>query len=110
MMALMLGLAGASCRFLTEAELEPTTEPDPYVEDRVLVFSPLELPDAENGVPYQVDVRVDNVETFVGVFLVKDGKLPPGLSLARVPSENRVYIVGTPTEAGTFAFTLQARL
>jgi hypothetical protein len=109
MMALMIALAGASCRFLSAPEVEPTTGPDPYVEERTLVFVPTDLPEAEKDAPYQVDIRVENVETFVGLFSVEEGALPPGLSLARVPSENRVYIVGTPSESGTFAFTLQAQ-
>jgi ribosomal protein L6P/L9E len=78
------------------------------VDDSSLKFNPADLPDAQNGVPYQVEISVENVITFVGQFSVMEGKLPPGLSLERVPNENTVKIIGTPTETGTFVFTLEA--
>jgi hypothetical protein len=78
------------------------------VVDESLKFSPTELPDAQNGAPYLVEISVDNTGTDVAEFLVTDGELPPGLSLQRVPNENKVEIIGIPTQTGTFEFTLEA--
>lgn len=108
LIALMALMVGVSCRFSSNIIPTAPPEPDPYVDDWTLVFAPADLPDAQNGVPYQVEISVENVKTFVGQFSVIDGKLPPGLSLERVPGENRVKIIGTPTENGTFVFTLEA--
>jgi len=98
LIALMVLMVGVSCRFFSNIS------PD----DLSLKFNPADLPDAQNGVPYQVEISVKNVKTFVGQFSVKEGKLPAGLSLEMGPGENMVKIIGTPTENGTFVFTLEA--
>lgn len=95
--ALMVFLVGVSCQFSLNFHPRLT-----------LKFNPADLPDAQIGLPYQVEINVENVETGVGQFSVITGKLPPGLSLDGTTGENMVKIIGTPTENGTFVFTLQA--
>ncbi len=96
--ALMLLITGVSCRFFSI--FTP--------EDSTLKFNPATLPDAQTGIPYDVEISVENVKTFVGQFSVVEGQLPTGLSLERVPGENKVKITGTPTEFGVFNFALEA--
>jgi hypothetical protein len=105
---MVMSMIGVSCRFFSGMAPSTTTEPQPPVDDRALKFEPADLPDAQKGVPYEVEVRVENVLTFVGEFTIVKGKLPTGLSLERVPSENATRITGVPQETGTFAFVLGA--
>ena len=104
--ALMALTVEISCQFLSGTPLVSTSEPSPPIDDSVLKFDPVNLPDAQQGAPYQVEIKVENVKTFVGKFSVEDGNLPQGLSLERVPGENAVSIIGVPTEKGTFTFML----
>lgn len=97
--ALVLSITGATCQFFS------IFNPD----DSTLVFTPTKLPYAQTGAPYEMEISVENVKTFVGQFSVVEGQLPTGLSLERVPDENKVKITGTPTEFGIFDFTLEAR-
>jgi len=105
--ALLTFLIGASCSLFSDISPEASPTPDPQNDDDgTLQFIPDVLPDAQQGVPYEIEVRVENVTTFVGEFTVTEGILPPGLLLERVPSENATLITGIPQEAGTFSFTL----
>jgi len=105
--ALIASMVGVSCRFLSDVISTAPSKPSPYVDDLTLVFVPANLPDAQIGVFYQVQVSVENVRTFVGEFFITQGNLPGGLSLERVPGENSTRITGTPKEAGTFKFVIQ---
>ena len=104
--ALMIFLIGVSCSQFWSTPAPTSAPGTPDNEDYTLHFSPDILPDARQGIPYEVKVQVTNDKTFVAQFTVKDGSLPPGLALERVPSEDAVLIKGIPTESGTFAFTL----
>jgi len=83
----------------------------PRIDDRprpALVFSPETLPAASVGEPYEVTISVSENVTPTGDFYLADGEvLPPGLSLGEVnQQESSVTISGTPTEAGTYTFTV----
>ncbi len=99
-------IVGISCRFFSGAIPSSTSEPQPFADDSLLKFVPDNLPDAQQGTPYQVEIKVENVKTFVGQFAIETGNLPPGLSLERVTGENATRIIGTPAKQGTFTFVL----
>ncbi|MEW6403269.1 MAG: Ig domain-containing protein, partial [Chloroflexota bacterium] len=91
-----------------------TQEPYP-TEDWVqpvrgpLKFDPQSLPDAQVGVPYEVEIRVSENVTPVGDFSVEPNTLPPGLELAIVEEvEDTARITGIPEEPGTYTFTISA--
>ena len=72
-----------------------------------LVFSPDQLPPATVGAPYQADITIARNETPVGGASVAPGSLPGGLTLELLPGQaDTVRIAGTPTTAGTYAFTV----
>ncbi len=71
-----------------------------------LVFDPDLLPDAQVGVPYEVTISISQNRTPAGDFSLSEGALPPGLELVYVQAEDTAKITGTPTQAGTFAFTI----
>jgi len=71
-----------------------------------LVFTPDQLPDGQVGVSYTGEIQVTKNMTPVGGVQVSDGKLPTGLTLEKVESKDTILITGTPTEAGTFTFTV----
>lgn len=86
---------------------EETPEPPPYVaDDRLLQFEPDNLPAAQKGVSYEVEIKIENVKTFVGEITVSESELSPGLALERVAGENSAKIMGIPQQTGTFSFTL----
>ncbi|MBN1954092.1 MAG: hypothetical protein JW900_03475 [Anaerolineae bacterium] len=74
----------------------------------MLIFSPAELPPATVGQPYQVTIVVSENDTPVGDMFVEDGSLPPGLAFVFLEGADSAEISGTPTEAGTFEFTVGA--
>ena len=85
--------------------------------DDPLHFSPSSLPEGELGRPYSVMITVSDNDTPVGDMTV-EGSLPPGLTLIsgkwtdppgqpERPGPNQALISGTPSEAGTFPFTIQ---
>jgi hypothetical protein len=83
----------------------------PRIDNRprpALVFSPEALPAATVGEPYEATISVSQNVTPTGDFyLSKDELLPPGLSLGEVnQQESSVQITGTPTEAGSYTFTV----
>jgi hypothetical protein len=56
--------------------------------------------------PYQVDILVTGNVTPVGDYSVTDGVLPPGLTLVMDQNLRIGRISGTPTQPGTFNFTV----
>jgi hypothetical protein len=72
-----------------------------------LEFSPATLPDAQVGSSYAATITVSQAVTPVGGTSIQDGALPAGLdlALAKEPA-NTIQILGTPTVAGTFSFTI----
>ncbi len=71
-----------------------------------LVFNPDKLPDAQVGVPYEATISISQNRTPVGDISVSEGTLPSGLELVYVRAEDTAKITGTPTQAGTFTFTI----
>jgi hypothetical protein len=64
------------------------------------------LPEAEAGVPYEATISISQNRTPVGGISLSEGTLPPGLELVYTQAENTGIITGTPTQDGTFAFTI----
>jgi len=58
------------------------------------------------GVPYKVDILVGGNLTPVGNYSIADGILPPGLHLVVDEDLHTAKISGTPTQTGTFQFTV----
>ena len=71
-----------------------------------LKFEPDSLPDAQMDASYETEIRITQNNTPVGEFSISKGALPAGLELVKVAGEDRAKISGTPTEAGTFTFTV----
>ena len=71
-----------------------------------LQFLPDQLPSARVGQPYKVDIIISGNVTPVGNYSVPAGALPPGLSLVMDQTLRIGRISGTPTQAGTFKFTV----
>lgn len=78
----------------------------PGAEPQALVFSPDELPGARAGDQYEANITISNNDTPAGGYSITEGELPPGLVLEFVDAEYSAWIHGTPTQAGTFTFTL----
>lgn len=78
--------------------------------DPPLQFSSAELPAAVAGQPYQVVIAVTNAITPLAAVEVVAGELPPGLALeVLLPLDRKEWrLAGTPTAAGTAAFTVRA--
>ena len=71
-----------------------------------LQFKPDTLPPIRVDQPYQVDILVTGNVTPVGDYSVTDGVLPPGLTLVMDQNLRIGRISGTPTQPGTFNFTV----
>lgn len=71
-----------------------------------LVFSPDQLPDAQAGVPYEATIRISQNRTPAGSISISEGTLPLGLELVYTQAEDTAKITGTPTQAGTYTFTI----
>lgn len=76
-----------------------------------LRFDPAELPNAQSGVPYDVEVLVSQNETPVYSFYVSEGTLPQGLvfEFDEEAHEDKARLRGVPAESGTFTFKVTAR-
>lgn len=81
---------------------------DDSSDDRALGWSPATLASATVGQAYSATITVENTRTPVFTIAVAGGALPPGLTLRYVENESTATIEGTPTEAGTFRFELEA--
>jgi hypothetical protein len=71
-----------------------------------LKFAPDTLPDAQLNTPYEAEIQVTQNTTPVGAFSIAKGALPAGLELVKVEGKDQAKISGTPTESGTFTFTV----
>jgi len=92
--------SGQSAEFPMSIYVKPTAEAD------ALIFSPGELPDAHAGVYYEANIHISNNSTPAGGYDLAEGSLPPGLQLEYVDADYSAWIYGTPTQAGTFPFTI----
>ena len=74
-----------------------------------LTFTPDVLADAHAGQAYEQRIDIGQAATPVGGISIQDGALPAGLSIEKIAGEDAAgRIVGTPTAAGTFTFTVFA--
>jgi hypothetical protein len=77
------------------------------VYDR-LVINPVTLAPAHKNAPYSQSITGQG-SSAIATWSIITGQLPPGLSLATSQSNADVAIIsGTPTQAGTYSFTIQA--
>ena len=78
-----------------------------------LAFSPLELPEARLGHPYEVTITISGNETPVFLISVDSGELPPGLILHYEEWDDidgrTSRIEGVPEKAGEFEFVVSAQ-
>jgi hypothetical protein len=71
-----------------------------------LTFQPDRLPEAQVGAPFEAKISIGGNVTPAGAFSVQKNTLPPGLMLETLEGQNAAHIVGTPTAAGTYKFTI----
>jgi len=72
-----------------------------------LIFDPDQLPDAQTGVPYEATISISQNVTPVGRISLSEGTLPPGMELVFTQMEDTAKISGTPTQTGSYTFTIQ---
>jgi hypothetical protein len=71
-----------------------------------LEFKPDQLPTARAGQPYHADILITQNVTPVDNFSITEGTLPPGLTLVMDRTVRIGRISGTPSQAGTYQFTV----
>lgn len=71
-----------------------------------LIISPDWMSDGQVGIPYEVTISISQNSTPANDIYVSDGALPPGLELVYIQAQDNATISGTPSEAGTFEFTI----
>ena len=74
--------------------------------DPSISVTPNALTTATTGIAYSQTMTASGGTAYT--FSITPGVLPPGFALTN-PTSTAVDITGTPTTAGTFAFTLTAR-
>ena len=101
--------ASIACSLFLPAA-KPTEESEPYFGPTggPLKFLPDALPEAQVGTTYDEEIRISLNNTPVGDFFISDGVLPEGLEFTFLEGEDAATVNGTPTEAGTFTFTVSA--
>ena len=106
---LMILSASIACSlFMPTVQPTEESEPDFGPTGGPLKFTPDDLPDAQVGNVYDEEIRVTLNNTPVGDFFISEGTLPEGLEFTFLEGEDAATITGTPTEAGTFSFTVSA--
>jgi hypothetical protein len=93
---LLIVFASISCKW-----------PGPATEVPMLKIDPDSLLDAQTGVAYEAEIRVSQNVTPVGDIYISSGALPAGLTLSHERGEVRAAITGSPTNSGTFTFTIR---
>jgi hypothetical protein len=73
-----------------------------------LAFTPTELPPAQQGKPYRVQITISGQQTPVGQIFIEQGELPAGLALHHQETHDTAEIKGTPKVKGTFKVTIGA--
>ena len=71
-----------------------------------LQFLPDKMPDAKVGSSYKVEIVISGNVTPVGNYSVSAGALPLGLELIMDEQLHSARIAGTPSQAGSYSFTL----
>jgi hypothetical protein len=64
------------------------------------------MPEARSGNPYKVEILISGNVTPVGNYSISAGELPPGLELIMDDQLHTARIDGTPTQAGSYQFTV----
>lgn len=107
-LALLLILSTSIACSLFVPTSQPTEDPEPDFGPTggPLKFSPDTLPDAQVGTAYDAEIRISLNNTPVGDFFISEGELPEGLEFTFLDGEDAATIAGTPTEAGTYTFTV----
>jgi hypothetical protein len=105
--SLLIISASIACSLFVPTS-QPTEEPEPDFGPMggPLKFSPDTLPDSQVGTAYDAEIRISLNNTPVGDFFISEGELPEGLEFTFLDGEDAATIVGTPTEAGTYTFTV----
>ena len=93
------GLFVAAVLGLAACASTPTPPP-------ALSVFPAMLPSAQVGETYNTQLRVGGARTPLAEAEITSGELPPGIQL-RAPQGNAIPLVGTPTETGSYGFTLR---
>jgi hypothetical protein len=98
---------GLSCSLFSQPA-QPTEAPEPFFGPTrgPLTFAPESLPDAKAGTAYEAQIRITQNITPVDDMTVSSGSLPAGLEFIKVDGEDAATIRGTPTESGSFTFTV----
>jgi len=107
---LMILSASLACSLFVSTP-QPTDSPDePYFGPTggPLKFTPDTLPEAQVGTAYEAKIVISLNNTPVGDFSISEGSLPEGLEFTFLEGEDAATITGTPTESGTFSFTVSA--
>ena len=71
-----------------------------------LQFLPDQMPEARTGFPYEVEILISGNATPVGNYSISSGALPPGLELIMDEQLHIARISGTPTQTGSYKFTV----
>jgi len=103
------GVAGALLLGITAAPASAATQLTLVCDSQLgetLVNGTCVLPGANLGQSYQGIIEASNGT--VDTFTLTSGSLPPGLSMPSRYSAFGTIVAGTPTEQGTFAFTVHA--
>jgi hypothetical protein len=79
-----------------------------FDQSNPLIFTPDKLPDAQEGLSYDVTISISQNRTPVGSISVSEGTLPPGFELIYIQAESSAKITGIPTQAGSYTFTIRA--
>jgi hypothetical protein len=101
--ALLLGIAAASPALAKTAPLSQLCSPG--TNGGTVVSGVCVLPGAVVGLGYEGFIDTSNGA--VNTFTVVSGSVPPGISLASNGTQGAI-LAGTPTQAGTFTFTVLA--
>ncbi len=109
-LALLLILSASIACSLFVPNVQPAEDPEPYFGPTggPLKFTPENLPEAQVGNAYETKIEISLNNTPVGDFSISEGTLPEGLEFSFLEGEDAASITGTPTEAGTFTFTVSA--
>jgi hypothetical protein len=109
-LAVLLILSASIACSLFVPNVQPTDDPEPYFGPTggPLKFLPDALPEAQVGTAYDEEIRISLNNTPVGDFFISDGILPEGLEFTFLEGDDAATVSGTPTEAGTFTFTVSA--
>jgi hypothetical protein len=72
-----------------------------------LFINPVTPPAAHLSAPYSLPLSGQG-SSAVASWSIAGGQVPPGLTLATDQFDTNAHIIGTPTRAGTYSFTVQA--